>query len=66
MNKIDNIRNLYKKVYKKTNFIGTVALDLQLSPQYVRCNYFSGLWVIPDKYQDRINQILQNTIRTQK
>lgn len=65
MEKIDNIKTLYKQVWVKGDFIHLVALDLKLSWGHVRNQMFSA-WVIPEKYQDRIIELLQNTIKTQR
>ena len=66
MKKIDNIKQLYKKVYAKTKFIAMVADDLGLNPQYVRGHYFSAFWTIPEKHEDRIIELQQNTIKEQE
>ena len=65
MNKIENIRSLYNQISKKTAFIAMLAKDLGLNPQYVRSHYFSSFWTIPEKYQDRVIELLQKTIRLQ-
>jgi len=65
MEKIDNIKQLYKMVFHKTKFIQLVADDLGLNAQYVRGHYFSSFWNIPERYQDRVITLLQRTIKTQ-
>ena len=66
MTKTENIKVLYLQVHAKTKFIQLVADDLNLNPQYVRGHYFSGFWMIPEYKQDRIIELLQNTIREHK
>lgn len=65
MNKIENIKNMYSKINKKTQFIGMVAEDLGKNPQYVRGHWFSAFWTIPEHYQNRVIELLQNTIANQ-
>lgn len=65
MSKIDNIKDLYSQINKKTKFIGEVAKELDLNPQYVRGHYFSSFWTIPDDKQDTIISMLQNKIAEQ-
>ena len=73
MNKIDNIKELYEQIDKKTKFIALVASELKnpntgesLNPQYARGHYFSAFWSIPERNQDRIIELAQNTIANQK
>lgn len=63
--KIDNIKDLYSQINKKTKFIQEVANDLNLNPQYVRGHYFSAFWTIPEDKQDRVIELLQNKIANQ-
>jgi len=65
MSKIKNIQSLYSQISKKTDFIAMLAKDLGLNPQYVRGHYFSSFWTIPEKYEDRVIELLQKTIRLQ-
>jgi len=65
MEKIDNIKQLYKMVFHKTKFIQLVADDLGKSAKYLRGNYFSQFWNIPEQHQDRVITLLQRTIKTQ-
>ena len=62
---IENIKELYQEVEKKTAFIKLVAEDLGLNPQYVRGHYFSSFWTIPEDRQQRVVELLQNTIKNQ-
>lgn len=64
--KIDNIKNLYSKVNKKTQFIEDCAEALGKSPLSLRAHWFAVFWSIPEEYQDKVITILQNTINNQK
>lgn len=68
MTKIKNIQDLYKQLNHKGDFIKLVADDFGLSPLYVKNFWFckSGYWSIPEKNQDRVVELLQNTIKNQK
>lgn len=65
MSKIDNIKNLYSQIHKKTKFIAEVANEFNLNPQYVRGHYFAAFWSITDDKQDKIIEMLQNKIAEQ-
>ena len=62
---IENIKNLYGQINQKTKFIGEVAADLGKNPQYVRSHWFSSFWTIPEIYQGRVVELLQNKIKAQ-
>lgn len=62
---IENIKNLYTQVDKKTKFIEMVADDLEKSPLTLRNHWFSAFWSIPDEHQERVVELLQNTIKNQ-
>ena len=64
--KIDNIKNLWSQLSNngaKTEFTLLVAEDLKKSPNTLRNHWFSVFWQIPEKHQDRVIELLQNTIR---
>jgi hypothetical protein len=63
--KIENIKQLYTQVEKKTKFIQMVADDLGKSPRTLRNHWFGAFWSIPLMYQDRIIELSQNTIKLQ-
>ena len=63
--KMDNIKGLYPQIKQKTKFIKEVADYFGLNPQYVRGHYFSSFWTIPEDKQDRVIELLQNTIKNQ-
>lgn len=62
---IENIKNLYHKVYDKTAVINEVAKELGLSPGSVRNNYLGRDFRVPEENQERVVTILQNTLRNQ-
>lgn len=61
--KIDNIKFLYQKLGHKTNFIKDVANALNKAPATLRNHWFGAFWSIPEKYQDKIIEMLQKQIR---
>lgn len=65
MNKIEEIKSLYPKIQKKTKFIGEVAKEFSLNPQYVRGHYFSAFWTIPEDKQDKVVEMMNNKIEEQ-
>lgn len=65
LTKIDNIKELYAQLNKKTQFIIDCANDLGKSPLSLRQHWFSKFWAIPEDYQDRVVELLQNTIKNQ-
>ena len=64
--KNQNIKNLWAKLPNdgsKTEFIKVVAEDLGKSPNTLHNHWFARFWQIPEKHQDRVIELLQNTIR---
>jgi len=59
---IENIKTLYSRINKKTKFIEMAADDLEKSPLTLRHHWFSAFWSIPEEYQERVVELLQNTI----
>ena len=62
---IEVIRELYDQIDKKTKFIIKVAKDLGKSPQTVRVHWFAQFWSIPEEYQQRVIELLEETIKNQ-
>ena len=62
----DNIKQLYKEIDRKTEFIQMVADHFKKSPQYLRGHWFSSFWQVPEKYQEELIKIMQNTIKQQQ
>lgn len=67
MKTIDNIKDLFEQVNNRTAFIEMVANDLKKKPISLSKNWFcaSGFWSIPDRYQNRVVELLQKTIASQ-
>jgi len=53
-------------IWKKTKFIELVADFLGLNYGYIRINYFSRGWNIPESYQDRILELQEQEIKNQE
>ena len=66
MDKIDKIKRNHKMIWKKTKFIELVADFLGLNYGYIRINYFSRGWNIPESYQDRILELQEQEIKNQE
>ena len=66
MTKIDNIQNLWHQLYNKTEFIKLVAKELDRSPNTLHNHWFARFWQVPREFEDRVIQLLQNTIEHQK
>lgn len=62
---IEEIKILYKKVDKKTDFIKFAASYFGKSPKTLRNHWFSetGFWSIPEDYQIEVKQLLIDTIK---
>lgn len=61
---IENIKQLYSQVNHKSDFIVEVAKDVKRSPNTIRHHWFSkaGFWSIPEEFQPRVVELLQNKI----
>lgn len=57
-----NIKKLYEKINHKNRLIKMVAKDLGLSAAYVRNHWFSNFWIIPEKHQARVIELMQRAI----
>ena len=62
---IDNIKELYQQLDRKTEFIEMTGNYFKKSPQYLRGHWFSSFWSVPEKYQKEVVTLLQNTIKNQ-
>lgn len=62
----DNIKNLFEQIDEKSNFIKLVAKEVGNTPLSIRTHWFSNFWAIPEKHQERVVELLQNTIKNQK
>ena len=63
---IDEIKELYSKVNKKTKFIISLATELGKSPKACRNNWFGEFWIIPSEYHARVKELLEETIKNQE
>lgn len=68
MTKRENIKHLYGKIKNKSNFIQLVADETKANYGTVKSHWLcaSGGFSVPEKYQERVIELLQNTIRSQK
>lgn len=62
---IDNIKELFEQLDKKFEFINTVAVDVNRKPLYLKQHWFREFWAIPEEYQARVVELLQNAILVQ-
>jgi uncharacterized protein (DUF1778 family) len=62
---IENIKTLYGQLDDKTTFIETVAKEVGKKVITVRTHWFCRYFAIPDEYQERVVELLQNTIKNQ-
>ncbi len=62
---IQNIKNLYAQIDKKVDFLIELANDLDKSPNTMRNHWFGNFWSIPEEYQERVVELLQNRIALQ-
>jgi hypothetical protein len=60
-----NIKNLFNKTTNKKELILLVAEHFDLNPRSVQCNWFSGFYQVPEKYQNRCIKIMQNFIKVE-
>lgn len=67
INKINNIKQLYGQLKHgtKTSFIELVAFDLVKSPLTIHNHWFARFWQVPEEHQDRVIELLQNTLKLQ-
>ena len=61
----NNIKNLYNQVDNKFDFILLLSNEFKLKPNSIRTNWFATFYSVPNKHQDRVIELLQNTIQRQ-
>ncbi len=63
---IENIKTLFHQLDNKTDFILLASEDLGKSPNTLRHHWLSksGFWRVPEEYQPRLVELLQNTLAT--
>ena len=64
MAKIDNIKNLYNQLNNKQKFVHDVADYYFKNYDHIKNRWFSK-WKIPEKFQVKIIEMLQNQIKNQ-
>lgn len=65
MDKIDNIKNLFKQIKDKKAFVIEVAKLTGLSPVTIRNTWLAQFWVVREEFQDQIIEMLQTAIKNQ-
>ena len=60
-----NIKNLYDQVDNKFDFIILLSKEFKIKPSSIRTNWFSTFYSIPEKHEQRVIELLQNTIQRQ-
>lgn len=65
ISKKDTIENLYHQLDNKSDFIKKVAKEFKKKPGTLQNHWFSGFFSIPEDYEDRVIEILNETIESQ-
>lgn len=60
---IENIKELYSQLKNKKEFMEIVSSDLDKKPNTLKNWWFSGFFSIPDEYQERVLELLKETIK---
>mgnify|MGYP003624885648 CR=1 FL=1 len=60
-----NIKKLFNQIKNKKEFVFLLAQEFELKPNSIRTGWFSTYYSIPEKHQNRVIEILQNTITQQ-
>jgi hypothetical protein len=60
-----NIKKLFNQIKNKKEFVFLLAQEFELKPNSIRTGWFSTYYSIPEKHQNRVVEILQNTITQQ-
>tara|TARA_R110002051_G_C8374478_1_gene444101 strand:+ start:320 stop:526 length:207 start_codon:yes stop_codon:yes gene_type:complete len=61
----ENIKHLYTQIENKHGFIILLSHEFKLKPNSIRTNWFATFYSVPNKHQDRVIELLQNTIQRQ-
>ncbi|MDY8137607.1 hypothetical protein [Aquimarina sp. 2201CG5-10] len=62
---IENIKKLYARIEDKSAFIELCAAEFNKDPRTLANHWFSRFFSVPVKHQERVVELLQNTIRKQ-
>lgn len=60
-----NHKKLFDQLHDKKGFIKLISHEFGLKPLSIRNNWFAGYYAIPDQYQSRVIELLQNAIINQ-
>ena len=60
-----NIKQLFKSVDNKTEFVELLSKEFNRKPASIRNNWFSAFYSIPQEHEARVVQLLQRTIAAQ-
>ena len=60
-----NIKHLFDQIDNKLDLISLLSNEFKVKPNSIRNNWFSSYYSIPEKHEDRVVQLLQNTIKSQ-
>jgi hypothetical protein len=63
---MDQIKDLYSQINKKTQFIQMAADKIGRSPKSLRNHWFSEFWSIPSEHQETVKILLKETIKNQR
>ena len=62
---VKNIKQLFPQIENKYEFILLLSNEFKIKPSSIRTNWFSTFYSVPNKHQDRVIELLQNTIQRQ-
>tara|TARA_X000000950_G_scaffold28959_1_gene31278 strand:- start:1673 stop:1960 length:288 start_codon:yes stop_codon:yes gene_type:complete len=60
-----NIKQLFRSVENKTEFIELLSKEFNRKPASIRNNWFSAFYSIPQEHEARVVELLQRTIAAQ-
>jgi len=60
-----NIKQLFKSVDNKTEFVELLSKEFNRKPASIRNNWFSAFYSIPQEHEARVVELLQRTIAAQ-
>tara|TARA_R110000822_G_scaffold271860_1_gene394434 strand:+ start:85 stop:291 length:207 start_codon:yes stop_codon:yes gene_type:complete len=60
-----NIKHLFDQIENKQGFVILLSNEFKVKPNSIRNNWFSSYYSIPEKHEQRVIELLQNTIQRQ-
>ena len=60
-----NIKDLFRNVKNKTEFIELLSKEFDRKPASIRNNWFASFYSIPQEHEERVVELLQRTIIAQ-